>query len=93
MGLGLDDLVYNYEPNTNRLKQVTDLPNGATTSYGNQDIKSGQGTNNYTYDQLGQLTSDAQISNTYIWRKGDKKLKIQKSSSGLRPILSKKKLR
>ena len=45
----------------------------------NQDIKGGQSSNNYTYDQLGQLTSDAQISNSYIWRKGDKKLSIQKS--------------
>ena len=82
--LYMDDFTYNYIglddlPNTgnanksNRLGHVTD--SGANDANAVGDIKSGMSTNNYTYDEIGQLLSDAseEIA-TMEWRKGDKKL-------------------
>jgi len=80
LGLSMDDFVYNYTTTTNRLSHVTDIPNGASVAYGD-DINDGQVANNYQYDKLGQLVVDVQENQSYKWRSGDKKLKLQKSSS------------
>jgi len=73
--LDMDRFVYDYPPNItepwNRLNKVTD--NG-TNYVAYDDIKTGQGTNNYQYDALGQLTKDVTGGITAIdWRRGDKK--------------------
>lgn len=53
--LGMDDLTYNYKTDNNQLTSITDAVT-ATTNY-TEDIDA-QGTNNYTYDEIGNLKSD-----------------------------------
>jgi RHS repeat-associated protein len=84
-GLLMDQFTYIYTALTNKLNYVTD---GSTlTANYTDDINSGQSNNNYQYDQLGQLITDNNGGNptegiqTYIWRKGDKKLALQKSAT------------
>lgn len=91
LGLSMDDFDYKYAADANRLIYVTDAPNGATINYledindgqtgvANQPITASQASNNYQYDKLGQLVKDVQEGiQTLEWRKGDKKLKMQKS--------------
>ncbi|MGO3708087.1 MAG: RHS repeat domain-containing protein [Mesonia hippocampi] len=59
----MDNLSYKYYPNSNRLQRVDD---GVTLNTMVNDIKDQSG-NNYTYNDLGQLVSNAQdkISYTY----------------------------
>lgn len=54
--LSMDNLTYNYIPNTNKLNYVADAISG--TPYGN-DFASGQSTGNYQYDKIGNLIADA----------------------------------
>lgn len=81
----MDQFTYNYTALTNKLNYVTDNP--ALTSYYSDDINSGQSANNYQYDQIGQLITDNNGGNPnegiqqYTWRKGDKKLALQKSAN------------
>ncbi|MFC4230257.1 RHS repeat domain-containing protein [Parasediminibacterium paludis] len=55
---GMDNLAYNYIPNTNQLLQVTDAVT-ATLPTDYTDIKT-QPANNYAYDAIGNLVSDTQ---------------------------------
>ena len=53
--LAMDNMSYDYYPNTNQLAHVTD----ATADFsGYSDIKQGMITNNYEYDELGNLIKD-----------------------------------
>ncbi|OFZ60329.1 MAG: hypothetical protein A3D92_11745 [Bacteroidetes bacterium RIFCSPHIGHO2_02_FULL_44_7] len=80
---GLDGLE-NTDPTTgvplsvspsNRLNYVVDTGADDGTSL-EGDIKAGQSTDNYEYDELGQLVVDVSEGiQSMIWRKGDKKLK------------------
>lgn len=54
--LSMDNLSYYYKPNTNQLHKVTDAATDGTTAY--NDIKQGQGDNNYQYDQIGNMVKD-----------------------------------
>jgi RHS repeat-associated protein len=57
----MDNLTYNYKPDNNQLDNVTDAaadaPNNEYSNY--NDIKQGQAANNYTYDEIGNLITDA----------------------------------
>jgi RHS repeat-associated protein len=89
LGLGMDVFAYSYQAGTNKLTKVTDASSidGAYSD----DINSGQGTDNYQYDKIGQLTKDLQEgigsgsvgtgTNGLTWRFGDKKLKSEKGAS------------
>lgn len=52
----MDDLNYNYYSNTNKLKNVQD--DYTTAGNINIDLKPGQVTNNYQYDEIGNLVTD-----------------------------------
>uniref|UniRef100_UPI001A982D61 RHS repeat domain-containing protein n=1 Tax=Foetidibacter luteolus TaxID=2608880 RepID=UPI001A982D61 len=52
--LAMDKLGYRYKPNTNQLDHITDDVNAANYT---EDID-GQGTNNYEYDEIGNLVKD-----------------------------------
>jgi len=54
--IGMDNLTYNYNGNTNQLNQVTDAITSATPG-DYSDIKT-QGANNYVYDKIGNLIKD-----------------------------------
>lgn len=54
-GLNMDDLTYSYEANTNKLTRVEDAVTGAPYT---TDLTSGQGTNNYEYNELGQMIAN-----------------------------------
>ncbi len=80
-GLGstpdMDKLVYNYEAGTNQLKYVYDSV--AAGNYA-EDIDN-QTTNNYSYDAIGNLTSDAQAGiNSISWNVYGKITNIAKAS-------------
>lgn len=84
----MDDLQYNYYPGTNRLRQVTDAVGdgvfpGADIIY---DIDN-QGINNYVYDEIGNLISDAKEQiDTIKWNVYGKITEIKRSSSGSVPV-------
>jgi RHS repeat-associated protein len=80
--LAMDSLVYNYYASpaaTNKLKYVSD---GAADHAGyTTDINTGQGTTNYVYDEIGNLTEDAQEGITKIaWNPYGKVDTVYKSS-------------
>jgi hypothetical protein len=57
--LAMDQLTYHYQPGTNKLGHVTDqVAPGAYTDAEVQDIET-QAEGNYTYDAIGNMTSDA----------------------------------
>nr|WP_321355560.1 RHS repeat-associated core domain-containing protein [uncultured Draconibacterium sp.] len=51
----MDRLTYQYYDNTNRLKQVTDAVDAAKFT---SDVDNQTSTENYTYDEIGNLTAD-----------------------------------
>jgi len=55
MPLEMDDLSYNYLPNTNQLKQVRDAVGAGNYT---EDIDDQPNSNNYTYDKIGNLKTD-----------------------------------
>ena len=63
----MDDLTYNYKSNTNQLLQVTDVAAdvGIIDYSKYNDIQQGQQADNYSYDEIGNLTHDTKenISN------------------------------
>ncbi len=56
-GTQFDNFLYHYTANSNKLSWVTD---NVVSSALVGDIEGGQGTNNYTYDAIGNLTADVQ---------------------------------
>jgi hypothetical protein len=54
----MDQLTYNYQSGTNKLTSVTDAVTGAPSANYDDDLEN-QAANNYTYDQIGNLVSDA----------------------------------
>jgi RHS repeat-associated protein len=54
----MDQLTYNYQSGTNKLTSVTDALTGAPSANYDDDLES-QAANNYGYDQIGNLVSDA----------------------------------
>ena len=63
-GVQMDNLAYNYYTGTNRLSQVTD---GVAAASFTTDIDNQANTNNYTYDGVGNLISDASESLAVTW--------------------------
>ena len=54
----MDNLTYNYQSGTNKLTSVNDAVGGAQSANYEDDLEN-QTANNYTYDQIGNLVSDA----------------------------------
>ena len=82
----MDDCVYQYNKDAqgnklnNKLRSVQEISAALDGNF-NTDIDSGQALDNYVYDQLGQLVSDAQEGITNIkWRVDGKVEKITKSN-------------
>ncbi|MBN8696071.1 MAG: hypothetical protein J0L87_06040 [Bacteroidetes bacterium] len=59
----MDQLSYNYLPNSNKLDNVIDL--APVNSNGSLDFKRAQASGNYSYNVIGQLTADVIESNYY----------------------------
>ncbi len=82
----MDNMAYSYKPGTNQLDKVVDnAADVATNEYDNyKDIKQGQNNGNYTYDEIGNLISDAseQITNI-VWTVYGKIKSITKGPEGL----------
>ncbi len=65
-GLTMDDLAYEYIPNSNKLKRVTDNP--AYTGNYPDDIDTQTDADNYVYDEIGNLIQDkAEGINSIEW--------------------------
>ena len=65
-GLNMDDLAYEYIPNSNKLKRVTDNP--AYTGNYPDDIDTQTDADNYVYDEIGNLIQDkAEGINSIEW--------------------------
>jgi RHS repeat-associated protein len=83
--LTMDSLSYSYYSGTNRLSHIRDQVNGSTSHNGNytEDLND-QGTNNYTYDEIGNLKTDASENIQHIeWTPYGKIHEISKLSSPL----------
>lgn len=83
----MDSLTYSYYPGTNKLRRVRDF---GFTMYGFNppDIADQSATDNYTYDEIGNLTSDAQESITNIkWSVYGKILEISRTASTYNPVI------
>lgn len=63
--LAMDQLTYNYTGTTNNLNNVTDATAAGSAYAASIDFKQGQTTGNYTYDALGELTSDVAGAKKY----------------------------
>ena len=78
-GTLMDSLLYRYQTNRNRLTHVDD-PGGVASNH-SFDVDD-QATNNYTYDAMGNLTSDAQEGITNIeWTPSNKIRSITKGTN------------
>jgi RHS repeat-associated protein len=83
--LTMDSLSYNYYSGTNKLSHIRDQVNGSTSHNANytEDLND-QGTNNYTYDEIGNLKTDASENIQHIeWTPYGKIHEISKLSSPL----------
>jgi RHS repeat-associated protein len=81
----MDSLSYNYYTATNKLSHVRDRINGSTAHSSNytEDLED-QGTNNYTYDETGNLKTDAYENIQHIeWNVYGKIHEINKLSGPL----------
>lgn len=58
----MDELTYNYTSGTNKLQKVTDAIHGYT--YAANEVKDGQGNDNYEYNEIGELVAD-HLNNKY----------------------------
>jgi RHS repeat-associated protein len=79
-GLDMDEFAYNLTTVAGQLSNRLDyVADGGTDYAGYDDIKTGQSSGNYSYDQIGELVADNQEHISRIsWRRGDKKvLKIE----------------
>lgn len=75
----MDDLTYNYIAGKNQLRQVTDNP--SYTGHYTDDIDNQTNPNNYTYDAIGNLKSDASENITNIeWNVNGKIKLIEKNN-------------
>jgi RHS repeat-associated protein len=87
--LSMDNLSYFYKPGTNQLHKVTD---GSADASANEyskynDLRQGQSDNNYQYDPIGNLTSDAKDTLTSInWNVYGKIQSITKNGQVIRYI-------
>ncbi len=84
--LNMDNLGYYYTSGTNQLNKVTDAaPDVAAGEYSKyNDIKQGQGNDNYFYDAIGNLIADASEGITEIkWTAYGKIGSIRKSNNML----------
>ncbi|MGC4102993.1 DUF6443 domain-containing protein [Ferruginibacter sp.] len=80
-GLNMDDLAYEYIPNSNKLKRVTDNP--AYSSNYPDDIDNQTDADNYVYDEIGNLVEDKAEGITGIeWNVYGKIAAIHKVKSG-----------
>lgn len=80
----MDNLSYFYKANTNQLHKVSDAaPDVAPADYSKyNDLKQGQLDNNYQYDAIGNLVSDASEGITNInWNVYGKIMNITKSGA------------
>ncbi|HUH74213.1 MAG TPA: hypothetical protein VLZ75_07380 [Chitinophagales bacterium] len=86
----IDDFVYNYAISNNQLNSVDDqIEAYASLAAEVQDIKQGQDPLNYIYDQIGNLTSDAQEGiDNIIWNVYGKISEIQFKVATDKPNLS-----
>lgn len=82
--INMDSLTYNYYPNTNKLKYVKD--NVTDTNYA-EDIDNQTNTGNYSYDQIGNMVSDAKESITLVkWNVYGKITEIQRTATTANPV-------
>ncbi len=80
----MDKLTYNYIAGTNQLKYVQDSVTDAVYA---DDIDDQSTAGNYTYDPIGNLTSDAKDSISLIkWNVYGKITEIQRTASAARPV-------
>lgn len=87
--ISMDNMSYYYKANTNQLHKVTDVASdAASVDYSKyNDIKQGQTDNNYQYDQIGNLVSDASENISYItWNNYGRIQTITKSSLQIKYI-------
>lgn len=61
----MDQLSYTYSANTNKLNKVTD--DVTPDTYSDKDFKTGQTDDNYSYNEIGQLTADVNESSYYAY--------------------------
>ncbi len=81
-GTAMDRLKYNYIAGTNQLNYVDDSASASTFDYDIDD----QATGNYTYDKIGNLTSDvAEEIETIEWTVYGKIKSITRTSSSTKP--------
>jgi hypothetical protein len=84
-GTAMDRLKYNYIAGTNQLHYVDDSASASTFDYDIDD----QATGNYTYDKIGNLTSDvAEEIETIEWTVYGKIKSITRTSSSTKPNLA-----
>src|SRR5690606_21028667 len=78
----MDDLEYSYYENTNRLRRVTDNVAGSAYS---EDLENQTESDNYVYDEIGNLVLDKSEDNMAIdWTVYGKIRKIESNTKGLR---------
>jgi RHS repeat-associated protein len=89
----MDNLTYgyNYDLNNhlvnNKLTKATDAATALATDYGN-DIDAGQGTNNYTYDEIGNMIGDASEEIAKVeWNNAGKIVKITRTNGSTKADL------
>lgn len=79
--LSMDSLSYFYKPNTNQLHKVVDV---AANNASYNDLKTGQLDNNYTYDAIGNLTSDnSETISNITWNVYGKIASVTKAGAGI----------
>jgi len=61
----MDELSYTYTANSNKLNKAVD--NVMLDDFGDKDFKTGQATDNYNYNEIGELISDINESNYYTY--------------------------
>ena len=82
--VSMDNLTYNYTNGTNRLKWIDETVSAGTY---NDDLDD-QGNSNYSYDEIGQLISDAAEGITSIeWDAYNKVTRVNKNCAGCTPII------
>ncbi|NQX97810.1 MAG: hypothetical protein HRT73_08020, partial [Flavobacteriales bacterium] len=83
--LAMDNMSYSYYPNTNQLADVSDL---AADNAAYSDIKSGMASNNYVYDNIGNLITDlSEEIDNIEWTVYGKVKKITRTSTSSKPDL------
>ncbi|MDW8850110.1 thrombospondin type 3 repeat-containing protein [Flavobacterium sp. MMLR14_040] len=80
----MDKLTYNYSPGTNKLRHVNDaVANSVFTNGAANDTSldiDNQVTDNYGYDDIGQLINDKQEGQTIAWRVDGKVKSVTKAN-------------